>query len=886
MTRTQRGGHRRRPIEFRIRSSRWGQPRPVLPSATIDGQIYIQGVPITPLSLPVATGGDGRHHLHPAKTERVGHHRLVSRSPRPDPDIAARTITGTPTAVASAQTYSWNAGDADERQRRPRQAGLRITVRANTTPAFRGSHRIDDQAYSVGQTVAVTLPPTATSGNGPTVYTLTPALPDGLTFNDNPNVRTISGMPTTETASAEYTYSAGDSDSNTLPADAASLMFTVTVTGETVDATPAFANGARIPTQDFTVDVRIASLSLPQATGGDAPLTYTLTPALSAGLTFDGTARTITGTPTTAATLVTYRYTVTDMDGDTATLTFRVTVVASTGLTFGGATVSDQAYIVSQLITPLTLPVATRGDGAITYTLTPALPTGLTFNATARTITGTPTTAAGATDYTYTATDTANDTATLMFSIIVNTEQVQDMARNEIILPEATRALVNSTAVSITRRIGQAVGSIPAPTVGSFNLAGQQMGGQDNLANALRTHGEAMTTDSRDIKEMLADSNFVLPLNGGAGIDASTTAFWGSGEYRDFSGESGEFEWEGSLSGFQLGVDARLHNDLLVGVAVSLLESDIEYEDDGATRLLGNGDYELDMTSAHPYIGWRAVGADWWATVGLGSGDLKSTDQDTQRTGDLSLQTIGGGGSGLLAQNDNITLRFKGEIAQTQLKVDGGDFAGQEVDASSVRLALERSQFHPLDGGGVFEPVMEIAARYDSGDGENGGGAEVGGEVRYHNPATRVTAEGRIRALLGHSGGYEEWGMSGTVRVAPGIDQQGLSFSVSPGYGESGSGIQELWRKGLVDDDLTDSTDDYAMRLDARIGYGFGFALSGRDGVLTPYSEMTQGTTDSYRMGLNWKTGTRFDLTLLGERSEPATDPVEHAVLLKGEVRF
>ena len=478
-----------------------------------------------------------------------------------------------------------------------------------------------------------------------------------------------------------------------------------------------------------------------------------------------------------------------------------------------------------------------------------------------------------------------------MFSIIVNTEQVQDMARNEIILPEATRALVNSTAVSITRRIGQAVGSIPAPTVGSFNLAGQQMGGQDNLANALRTHGEAMTTDSRDIKEMLADSNFVLPLNGGAGIDASTTAFWGSGEYRDFSGESGEFEWEGSLSGFQLGVDARLHNDLLVGVAVSLLESDIEYEDDGATGLLGNGDYELDMTSAHPYIGWRAVGADWWATIGLGSGDLKSTDQDTngmqtQRTGDLSLQTIGGGGSGLLAQNDNITLRFKGEVAQTQLKVDGGDFASQEVDASSVRLALERSQFHPLDGGGVFEPVMEIAARYDSGDGENGGGAEVGGEVRYHNPATRVTAEGRIRALLGHSGGYEEWGMSGTVRVAPGIDQQGLSFSVSPGYGESGSGIQELWRKGLVDDDLTDSTDDYAMRLDARVGYGFGFALSGRDGVLTPYSEMTQGTTDSYRMGLNWKTGTRFDLTLLGERSEPATDPVEHAVLLKGEVRF
>ena len=494
-------------------------------------------------------------------------------------------------------------------------------------------------------------------------------------------------------------------------------------------------------------------------------------------------------------------------------------------------------------------------------------------------------------DNDYEVTLTANPELTI--TITVTRALAQDITRNEIILPEVARVLVSTTNSSIVRRVGQARGGLP---VGGLNFAGQNMGGQDSLAAALRTHGEAMTSDSRDIKELLADSNFVLPLNGGTSIDASSTAFWGSGEYRDFSGESGEFEWEGDLSGFQLGLDARLHNDLLVGVAVSLLESDIEFEDDRDTMVtgyLGQGDYELDMTSAHPYMGWRAAGADWWATVGLGSGDLKVTDQtngmQTQKSGDVSLQTIGGGGSGLLAQNHNITLRFKGEVAQTQLKVDGGDFASQEVDASSVRLALERSQFHPLDGGGVFEPVLEIAARYDGGDGENGGGAEVGGELRYHNPATRVTAEGRIRALLGHSGGYEEWGMSGTVRVAPGIDNQGLSFSVSPGYGDSSSGIQQLWQQGLpvgTNDATTDATDDYAMRLDARVGYGFGFALSGRDGVLTPYSEMTQGTTDSYRMGLNWKTGTRFDLTLLGERSEPSSDPAEHAVLLKGEVRF
>ena len=411
------------------------------------------------------------------------------------------------------------------------------------------------------------------------------------------------------------------------------------------------------------------------------------------------------------------------------------------------------------------------------------------------------------------------------------------------------------------------------------------------MATALRTHGEAMSADSRDIKEMLAGSDFVLPLNatGGAG-GASPVAFWGSGEYRDFSGESDDLDWDGDLTGFQLGLDARLRNNLLVGVAVSMLETDVDYEDD--TGILGKGDYELDMTSAHPYIGWRSGELDFWATVGYGTGDLEikpDTGSSTPITDDfdVNLLTVGGGGSGMLWQDGATTLRLKGEVSQTTLEVEGETFAEQEIDATSIRIAVEATRSRRLAGGGIFEPSVEVAARHDGGDGETGGGAEVGGALRYRNPATGLTADGRIRALMGQGGNYEEWGISGTVRVAPGTDGQGLSFSLSPGYGDSGSGIQELWRHGLAADETsTATTDDYAMKLDARVGYGFGFTLNEHHGILTPYSELTYGTTDSYRMGLNWAAGTRFDLTLLGERREPNTDPAEHAVLLKGEVRF
>ena len=71
----------------------------------------------------------------------------------------------------------------------------------------------------------------------------------------------------------------------------------------------------------------------------------------------------------------------------------------------------------------LTLPAATGGDGALTYTLTPAIP-GLTLNPTSRVLTGTPTAAATTAAHTYTATDSDDDTVTLTFNVVVAADLV------------------------------------------------------------------------------------------------------------------------------------------------------------------------------------------------------------------------------------------------------------------------------------------------------------------------------------------------------------------------------------------------------------------------------------------------------------------------------
>ena len=186
----------------------------------------------------------------------------------------------------------------------------------------------------------------------------------------------------------------------------------------TPDHLPSF-KGSTVTAQRYRTGTTI-SITLPQATGGVGTLTYSLTPALPSGLTFDATTRELSGTPGEIMDETEYTLTATDTDGDATTLTFTLAVATDRLPSFSDSTrVAAQRHEQGTAIAPLTLPTATGGDEALTYALTPALPSGLTFDAKTRVLSGTPQEALDATEYTLTATDEDGDVATLTFTLAV-----------------------------------------------------------------------------------------------------------------------------------------------------------------------------------------------------------------------------------------------------------------------------------------------------------------------------------------------------------------------------------------------------------------------------------------------------------------------------------
>ena len=520
----------------------------------------------------------------------------------------------------------------------------------------------------------------------------------------------------------------------------------------------------------------------------------------------------------------------------------------------------------------------------------------------------------------------------------VSVTTADSTAAAEVILSEIARAIADQNISAIVGRVERAR---TQPSGTGFNFAGQQMsfgananGGNSmssTLAGMITTHAQSLADDTLDMKTLLGNSDFSIVIPAQSGIQSGyepglvgnetgislispisqtnyaaapipgTLTFWGSGDYRNLSGEDEKqtLDWDGDMFSLHLGVDTHITAGVIGGVAVSWSEGEMDTNKDKIKAT-----YDISMTSINPYFGWSDEYGEVWMTAGYSKGELEREDgTGTTSTNDLSMQTFAIGGNSILLRRGADTLRVKGEISQSVLEVDankdGSGLSEMEVDANRARLSLESTNSITRDNGARIDRNVEVGVRHDDGDGTTGSGIELALGLR-HVSAAGLSVEGKIRGLLGHEGDINEWGISGTIKQSAGADGQGFSFALSPGYGDDSSDLQNLWEHAdgnasTTNDDATARTRAYSARLDARIGYGItditapSWLGSGIGiGLLTPYTALTLSNDSNryrYRLGLQWKLGDRIDLDLVGER-EDATNADDNKILLKGELRF
>ena len=368
--------------------------------------------------------------------------------------------------------------------------------------------------------------------------------------------------------------------------------------------------------------------------------------------------------------------------------------------------------------------------------------------------------------------------------------------------------------------------------------------------------------DPVSTSELLSGSSFQLSQGGGDGAAGTGSwGLWGQGARTAFESRKNDLSMEGDVLSGYMGMDFRMREDVLAGIALSYGKGDTDYRFSGASGTAGK--IETTLTSVHPYAHWSPqAGLGLWATAGYGWGDaeLDDGDSDPVKT-DLKMTMGAVGGRQALASAGGMDWSLKADafIVQVEAEERVEDLPAVKSDSHRMRLAVEGDRSVELGEGRTLSGSIEFGGRLDGGDADEGLGAEVGGGISYANTDLGFDVEARGRSLLAHgAGGFEEWGASLAAKFDPGVAGRGLHMSIQPSWGSATSGVDSLWGDAAVTEtrsgsgEVADSSPDMVMA--AQAGYGMG--LMDDRGLLTPFGAMDlSGGSSRVRLG------TRFTLS-------------------------
>jgi len=257
---------------------------------------------------------------------------------------------------------------------------------------------------SIGEAITPTTAFVATEITGTKTFSITPTLPAGLTMSSTTGV--VSGTPSVSLARMTFTIVVSDGAVSAL----ATLSLIVNeVTAQQVAVLPASQS---VTGKVGTALIATSAISAPLITGVKY---FSVSPKLPDGLTINSATGVVSGTPVGNASQLIYIVSVSD-GSKYGFSTLRITITGPSSLSPSTQTVTGQ---VGKAIVDTALLTSTSLAATMTFSISPALPSGLVLQPTKGIVSGTPLVGLASTTFTVTATDgTQSANSTISISVV------------------------------------------------------------------------------------------------------------------------------------------------------------------------------------------------------------------------------------------------------------------------------------------------------------------------------------------------------------------------------------------------------------------------------------------------------------------------------------
>ena len=384
-------------------------------------------------------------------------------------------ISGTPTVVSSLTTYTITASNTG--------GSATATVDITVNDVIPSAITYNPSSFVETKGVAMNSVSPTSSGGVVTSWEISPDLPVGITLDGTTGE--ISGTPTVLSSLTTYTVYAN----NTGGSASTTIDFTV---NDVIPSAITYSSTSYVETKDA-----VMTTGTPTVSGGPV-VTWSISPALPTGISIDSSTGEISGTPTILSTITTYTITATNTGGS-ATTTIDITVndVIPSLISYSGS-----PFTLTKDVT-MTSNLPSYSGGTVTsWTVSPALPNGLSIDSTTGEISGTPTDITASAIYTVTASNSGGSD-TVDITIVVNDEIPSAVSYNPSTfvvekgsqlssgLPSSTGGAVTSWTISPTLPTGLTIDATTGEISGTPTVISATT---TYTVTATNTGGSATTT--------------------------------------------------------------------------------------------------------------------------------------------------------------------------------------------------------------------------------------------------------------------------------------------------------------------------------------------------------------------------------------------------------
>ena len=357
-----------------------------------------------------------------------------------------------------------------------------------------------------------------------------------------------------------------------------------------------------------------------------------------------------------------------------------------------------------------------------------------------------------------------------------------------------------------------------ALALGSASHVAEGLQGQDLQARALletdpfdKTGPEPLSMTAR---EALLASSFTTTGETASG----SVAIWGRGARDSFDGQEGSFSLDGTATTAMLGADYA-RDRWLIGLALLQSSADGSYADTDVTPRPegqacppgeagqtpcgeaireGDGKVEASLTAVLPYASMQvSERLRFWGALGHGTGEVTlKPETGGTLTADTSWQMAAAGLRAELAALGSGTLHLTSDALWSRTRSDKThELAASDATVTRLRAGMEASWQIGLASGATLTPGLEVGARHDGGDAEQGAGIELGASLAWSDPASGFAMDLSARKLIAHDDDdFEENGLAASFIFDPDPDSdRGLSVSLRQDSGEATGGVDALF---------------------------------------------------------------------------------------------